>query len=210
MPRMNDQNRPQTVSAAVPVNYAPAAVSQPRLAVQIAGVVGFALQTALGAQVYITLPGTPVPMTLQTLVVLMAGLTLGARLGTLSMVLYLLLGTLGAQVFSENQFGFQTMLGATGGYLLGFALAQPILGELSRLQGQRAKWPALLGATLVANVVIFTCGLTWLSIWMKADLETTLQAGLFPFITGMLLKTAAALGVGHLVVPGVRRMFERG
>lgn len=212
---MNDKKRPQTVSAAVPADHASVTISpMAQTAVATAGVVGFALLTALGAQVYITLPGTPVPMTLQTLVVVMAGLTLGARLGTLSMLLYLLLGTLGYQVFSENQFGFQPILGSTGGYLIGFALAQPLLGKLSKMQAidgtaQVRKWPALLASIAAGNAIIFACGLTWLAIWMQADLMTTLQAGLFPFIPGLLLKSAAALGVGHLVVPGVRRVFDR-
>ena len=94
--------------------------------------VGFALARGGGAHVAIPLPGTPVPMTLQTLVVLLAGVTLGPRLGLVSVTFYLLLGTAGYHVFAAGDWGLSTIFGATGGYLVGFALAQPILGSLTR------------------------------------------------------------------------------
>ena len=101
--------------------------SRSGLAAAAAGVIGFALLTALGAAVRIPLPFTPVPITLQTLFVLLAGVTLGPRLGAASMAFYLLLGTAGYHVFAGSErCGLQTIFGPTGGYLLGFLLAQPL------------------------------------------------------------------------------------
>ncbi len=174
--------------------------------VRAVGVVGFALATAAGACVAIPLPGTPVPLTLQTLFVLVAGVTLGPRLGTLSMAFYLLLGTAGCHVFAGGNWGLSTVFGATGGYLLGFVLAQPVLGKLARpgeCLGSR-----LLLAVLAGNVVIFACGLTWLGLWSGAGLRQTFMWGLWPFVPGLVVKTAIALAVGHLALRRARRWFD--
>ena len=188
-------------------NGASAANSNARLLVRVAGVVGFAVLTAAGALVAIPLPGTPVPMTLQTLVVLLAGLTLGPRLGMASMAFYLLLGTTGSHVFAGGAWGFQTMLGATGGYLVGFVLAQPLLGAM--ITQKRADWRRLLVALVAANVVIFGCGLLWLAAWSGAGVAQTLAWGLWPFVPGLVVKTGLALGLGGLAVTRGRSWFER-
>jgi biotin transport system substrate-specific component len=176
--------------------------------VRAAGVVGFALATAAGAWVAIPLPGTPVPMTLQTLCVLMAGMTLGPRLGALSMAFYLLLGTTGYHVFAGGNWGLNTVFGATGGYLIGFVLAQPVLGVLTR-ENARA-WSRLLLAVLAGNAIIFACGLVWLAAWSGASLEQTLRWGLLPFVPALIAKTAVALGLGRLAVAKARRWFDNG
>lgn len=176
--------------------------------VHAAGVAGFALATAAGACVAIPLPGTPVPLTLQTLFVLLAGVTLGPRLGTLSMAFYLLLGTTGYHVFAGGNWGLSTVFGATGGYLLGFVLAQPILGTLAQ-PGERSGSRLLL-AVLAGNVIIFASGLAWLASWSGAGLRQTLVWGLWPFVPGLIVKTAIALAVGHLALRRVRRWFDAG
>lgn len=176
--------------------------------VRTAGVVGFALATAAGAYVAIPLPGTPVPMTLQTLFVLLAGVTLGPRLGAVSMGFYLLLGTTGYHVFAGGNWGLQTVFGATGGYLLGFVLAQPVVGMLT--QPGMHRWSRLLTALLGGNAIIFACGLTWLAMWSGVGLRQTLAWGLWPFIPGLMLKTLIALGVGHLALAKARRLFDNG
>lgn len=173
--------------------------------VRVAGVVGFALATAAGAQIAIPLPGTPVPVTLQTLFVLLAGITLGPRLGALSMAFYLLLGTTGYHVFAGGNWGLNTVFGATGGYLVGFVLAQPVLGTLAQ-PGQRT-WPGLLQAVVAGNAIIFVCGLIWLAVWSRAGLQQTLQWGLWPFLPGLIAKSAVALGTGHLALTKARRLF---
>jgi len=176
-----------------------------RLWICAAGVVGFAVLTAVGANIAIPIPGTPVPLTLQTLFVLLAGITLGPRLGTASMVFYLLLGTTGYHVFALGKMGLATVFGPTGGYLLGFMLAQPLLGWLSR--PRRRVWLALLAAVVAGNLVIFATGLLWLSVWLGADFGRTLQLGLWPFVPGLFLKTGMAIAAGRAVLPFRNRLF---
>lgn len=188
----------------------PAAVSAAdrytRVCVSATGIVAFALLTAVGANIAIPLPGTPVPFTLQTFFVLLAGITLGPRLGTASMAFYLLLGTTGYHVFALGCVGLPTILGSTGGYLVGFMLAQPLLGCLSRRGGQT--WFVVASAVLVGEAIIFAAGLLWLSLWLRTGFWHTLALGLWPFVPGMILKTAMAAAAGRLVLPSARRIFD--
>jgi biotin transport system substrate-specific component len=175
---------------------------------RVAGVVGFALACALGANIAVPLPGTPVPMTLQTLVVLTAGVTLGPRLGLASMMLYLLLGTAGYHVFAAGHWGLSTVFGATGGYLVGFVLAQPALGGLTRsAQNSRVR---LLIALLMGNAIIFVSGLAWLALWSDAGIQCALAWGLWPFVPGMITKTVIVLGIGEIGLAKARRWFDQG
>ncbi|MGD8453558.1 MAG: biotin transporter BioY [Phycisphaerae bacterium] len=176
------------------------------LCVSAAGVLLFALLTMVGASIAIPLPGTPVPITLQTFFVLMAGLTLGPRLGTASMVFYLLLGATGYHVFALGSAGLPTMLGSTGGYMLGFVLAQPLLGWLSR-RGTR-RWPVIASAVIAGEAIIFAAGLVWLSLVMQTGLWRTFELGLWPFLPGTALKIALAIATGRLVAPAGRRLFD--
>lgn len=184
----------------------PGVVSRP-LAV-VAGVVLFAALTAVSAQVAIPLPETPVPITLQSLVVVLAGITLGPRLGAASMIFYLLLGMAGYHVFALQRWGLATLAGATGGYLLGFVLAQPAVGLLCR-PGRRA-WLGVLLATVVGNAVIFACGVLWLKLWLAVDLWRALELGLWPFLPGTALKGVLTIALGCALLPLRRRWFERG
>jgi biotin transport system substrate-specific component len=156
-------------------------------------VVGFAVLTALCSHVIIPLPHTPVPITLQTLVVALAGLTLGWRLGLASMAFYLLLGTAGYHVFAGGNWGLETVFGATGGYLVGFALAQPIFGWFAHTR--RIRWYEAFGLVLAGHALIFASGLLWLSLWLGTGAEQTLALGFWPFLPGCALKTAAAVAL---------------
>src|SRR5262245_49900026 len=140
------------MSNATPNNVIRAATdtSATRLGVQITAVVGFALLTALTALIRYPLPGTPVPATLQTLSVVLAGLLLGPRLGALSMGLYLAFGICGQFVFASAP-GPAALVGPTAGYLVGFVLAQPMLGWLV---GPSGGWRRVLAATLAGQAVI--------------------------------------------------------
>lgn len=173
---------------------------------RVAGVVGFALATAVGARIAIPLPTTPVPITLQTLFVLLTGISLGPRLGTLSMAFYLLLGTTGYHVFAGANWGLQTICGPTGGYLLGFIIAQPIIGRLSR--AEHNTWAGLPAAVLAGNAIIFACGLSWLALWSGAGWQQTLQWGLWPFLPGLFVKALLVLGLGRPALLRVRPVFE--
>jgi biotin transport system substrate-specific component len=182
----------------------PTVVGSRRVWMQAAGVVGFALLTTVAAQIRFYLPESPVPVTLQTLIVLLAGMTLGPRLGTASMAFYLLLGACGYHVFAGPAWQAAYLIGPTGGYLLGFVLAQPVIGWLAHRDD---RWPGILAAALVGSAIIFAAGLLWLQVWMQTTVPQTLAMGLWPFIPGLVLKTAAAFAGGVALRPVSRRFF---
>lgn len=180
----------------------------PSLALMATGVVGFALLTALGAQAAWPVPGSPVPFTLQSLFVMLAAMLLGPRLGLISMLFYVGLGTVGYHVFAAGNVGLRTIFGPTGGYLLGFILAQPIIGALSR--PGPSLWLRLLPGLVAGNLALFACGLSWLHVWTSAGSatwSTTLMMGFWPFLPDLALKLAVAYVVGLALIPRVRPIF---
>jgi biotin transport system substrate-specific component len=151
--------------------------------------------TAIAAQVAI--PLWPVPVTGQTLAVLLVGSTLGALRGTLSLVLYAVLGIVGVPVFSDATHGLSIVMGPTGGYIIGFIFAAALTGWLA----QRAWDHRILGAILsflAGTVVTFMIGLPWLAVSLHLNLEQTLQFGLYPFIVGGAVKALLAAGIVRL------------
>jgi biotin transport system substrate-specific component len=193
-------NRTTNMTVAVP-----AVGRHTRVGLSVAGVVAFALLTAVGARIALPVPGTPVPITLQTFSVLLAGAILGPRLGTASMAFYLLLGTTGYHVFALGNWGLETVFAATGGYLIGFVLAQPIIGWITQPSCRR--WKQALAAMLLGTAVIYATGLTWLTLWAGTGLVTTLDLGFWPFLPFELLKVALATGLGALIAPTARRIL---
>jgi biotin transport system substrate-specific component len=150
--------------------------------------------TAAAAQ--ISIPMWPVPITGQTFAVLLVGTSLGAMRGALSMVLYMALGAFGLPIFTAGKSGLAYIAGPTGGYLIGFVLAAIVVGWLAQRQWDRKVVGAFV-SFLVGSVVIYSVGLPWLSVALGQlgrpnDLAATLQAGLYPFIPGDILKAAAA------------------
>jgi len=165
-------------------------------------VAGAALVTVL-AQVAI--PLWPVPITGQTLAVLLVGSTLGWARGAISMVLYALLGLVGLPVFSDGTHGATVLFGATGGYIVGFIVSAALVGWLAERQWDRKILKAMV--TFVAgSVVVFAIGLPWLAIVLHTDLPTTLQYGLYPFIIGGIIKAAIAAGLLPLAWWGADRI----
>jgi biotin transport system substrate-specific component len=142
---------------------------------------------ALAAQVSISLPFTPVPITGQTFAVVLVGASLGALLGLASLGLYLFVGALGAPVYSEHTHGWDVLTGPTGGYIVGFVLAAVLTGFLAQQRWDR-RFSSSVAAMLSGNVVIYLVGLPWLAAKIDAGLEDTLEAGLYPFVVGDLLK----------------------
>jgi len=129
-----------------------------------------ALLTALSAQVAISVPPSPVPITGQTLAVLVAGTALGARRGAASQALYLLLGFF-LPVYADGGEGVHHLWGATGGYLVGFVVAAWVVGALAERGADRRIATAV--ATFVAGqLIIFGFGVPWLMIATGADLAT--------------------------------------
>lgn len=155
-------------------------------------VVFFSAVVALASQVSIPLPFTPVPLTLQTLAVLLTGMALGSRRGAIAMILYLGEGAAGLPVFAAGKASLAYMMGPTGGYLLGFVVAAFVVGLLAERRWDR--WVAgTAAAMVVGNLVIYAFGLGWLSRFVPA--ERLLAAGMIPFLAGDALKIAVATGL---------------
>ena len=139
------------------------------------------------AQISVKLPFTPVPITGQTFAVLLVGTSLGALLGLASLGLYLFVGTLGAPVYADHQHGWDVITGPTGGYIIGFVVAAALAGFLAERRWDR-HFNSAVAAMLSGNVVIYLFGLPWLAAKIDSGLEDTLEAGLYPFVVGDLIK----------------------
>lgn len=169
----------------------PAVVSS-RISVA-AGVVLFALATAVGAQIRIPLPGTPVPVTLQVLFVLLSGLLLGARAGAASQLLCLGAGIAGVPAFAGSGFGLAWLCGPTGGYLMAFPAAAFLAGLVSR----KGSVPALAAGSLAAVGTIYAGGAAWLAVSLEMSPAAAFTAGVLPFIGIDALKAAVAVAAAR-------------
>ena len=165
-------------------------VSQPALRTLLHITVGVAL-IALLAQLRLTIG--PVPITGQTLGVLLIGASYGITLGSATLATYLLVGGLGLPVFQGAASGWAYMLGGTGGYLLGFLLATAVVGYLAQ-RGWDKHFGLTALAMLIGNVIIYVPGLLWLN-QLAPDWATTLQWGLTPFLIGDIVKLVVAAGL---------------
>ncbi|MCH8349794.1 MAG: biotin transporter BioY [Chloroflexi bacterium] len=162
-------------------------------------VLGFTILMTLLAQVRVPLPFTPVPITGQTLGVLLTGAALGSRRGAATMALYLILGGVGAPVFAGWGSGLVWTL-ASGGYIIGFIPAAFIVGWLAERGWDRRPW--VLAAMLLGNAAIYVPGLLQLAYFVPEG--KVLEFGLWPFIPGDLVKLYLAsllLPVAWSVVP---------
>ena len=146
---------------------------------------------SLMAQVALPIPGSPVPVTGQTLGALLIGASYGRALGATTFALYLGIGIAGAPVFSQQGHGLAKFIGPTGGYLVGMFLATVVLSFLASKKWDK-KLPTALLAMLVGQIIIFTFGLLWLQQATGKDWAWTINAGLTPFIFGEALKLAIA------------------
>lgn len=148
------------------------------------------------AQLELKLPFTPVPVTGQTLGVLLVGASLGAGLGLVSMALYLAQGALGLPFFSGGDSG-ATFLGlgaATGGYLWGFLAAAAVVGWLAG-RGWDRSFGSAIGAMFLGEVVLYAIGIPWLMQALDVSLARALELGLAPFVVGDTLKLLLAAGL---------------
>ena len=146
---------------------------------------------SLLAQIAIPVPGSPVPVTGQTLGVLLLATSFGATLGTTTFFTYLLVGALGAPVFANGGSGIERIVGATGGYLVGMLLTSALLGYLGGRTWVQ-KFRTALPAMLLGNALTFGLGLLWLHQYTGKDWAWTISAGFTPFIIGEILKIAIA------------------
>ena len=167
-----------------------------------------ALLTIAGAQISIHVPPSPVPITGQTLAVVIAGAALGWRRGAASQLLYVVLGLM-LPVYADGAQGWDVVWGATGGYLVGFIIAAGLIGRLAELGADRRPAIAFV-AFCVGQLAIFGIGVPWLKVSTDMAWSTAIHDGFAIFIVGGIIKAL----VGAAVVPaawrGVRKLDERG
>lgn len=180
-----------------------------RAATTVALMVAFALATAALAQLRIPLPGTPIPVTGQTLGVLLAGAALGSRIGAGSMLLYVTLGAIGLPFFAGGEGGLTYATGSTFGYLAGFVVAAWLVGWFAEQRHDRSVRTAI-PAFLIGSTVIYTLGVAWLwaSVESIPTLSAALDAGFSPFVVGDLAKALLAgltLPVAWMLTDRLRR-----
>ena len=154
-----------------------------------------ALFVAALAQVEIPLPFTPVPITGQTFGVLLVGAALGSKRGAASLASYLTLGIFGLPFFAGGAHGLDIVLGATGGYLIGFVMAAYIIGLMAERGLERNMRTSVI-PFLVGTVIIYVCGVAWLAVFL-GSFNKAVAGGLLPFLAGDAIKLAAA----SLVLP---------
>lgn len=148
------------------------------------------------AQIEITLPFTPVPITGQTLGVLLVGASLGTGLGAASMLLYLAQGALGLPFFSGGGSGaeFLRLSAVTGGYLWGFVAAAAVVGALAERKWDRTVRSSI-GAMFLGEVVLYAIAIPWLMQALDVPLGKAIELGLAPFVVGDTIKVLAAAGL---------------
>jgi biotin transporter BioY len=170
----------------------------------IALVVGYAVLTGLAAQVVISLPFTPVPVTGQTFAVLLGAAALGWQRAFLGMALYLAAGLAGVPWFSQWSGGTDTLAAPSFGYIVGFLVAAALVGRLAASGLDRT--PPRVVLTMVAgNLVIYGFGLPWLMASLHVGLSKAIELGVTPFLGGDALKIALAAGL----LPGAWLLVRR-
>ena len=164
-------------------------------------VVGAAAFVAVCAQVAIPLPFTPVPLTLQTFAVVLSAGVLGSWRGAAAMLLYAIVGSLGAPIFFQGSSGFG---GVTFGYVIGFIVGAFVVGRIAEHGATRTFWRSV-GLMVVGNVIVYAFGTTWLAISLQWDPATAIAKGVLPFLVGDAIKILVAAGLLPLAWRAVRR-----
>jgi len=161
-----------------------------RIAAGVARALLFTGLTTLGA--YIVIPIQPVPITMQTLFVLLAGASIGRGWGSLSQWFYVGLGVAGVPLFAGGASGLGILGGPTGGYLVAFLVTPWVVGTLLR-RSDRLAWQAF--AFIVGKLVILTLGVAHLTLFYTHDLGRSIAVGVLPFLPGAVFKIVAALSI---------------
>jgi len=164
----------------------------PSLLRHIVLVVAGALIVAACAQVFI--PTLPIPFTGQTFGVLLVGGALGFRRGALALLLYLVIGSIGLPVFAQGTSGLAKIMGASGGYLIGFVVAAALVGRLAELGWDR-RIGGSLAAMAIGTAVIYAIGVPWLKLTTGMPWETAVTEGMTKFLIWDAAKLAVAAGI---------------
>jgi biotin transport system substrate-specific component len=187
---------------AMPLTLIDVVLPQRRIVHNVLLVVVFSVLIALSAQIVIRLPFTPIPITMQTLTVLLTGMLLGSRLGMITLVTYLVEGVIGLPVFTQWGSGIAHLAGPTGGYLIGFVFAAGLVGFLAERGWDRRRGTTLL-AMILGNLVIYAFGVGWLSTFL--GLGPAIAKGMLPFLIGDAIKIALAV----VALPGGWALMQR-
>lgn len=166
----------------------------------------FAALIALGAYLAVPIPISPVPIILQNLFVLLAGLLLGPRWGFASVGIYLFAGAVGLPVFTGGKGGLAHFLGPTGGYLLGFAACAFVTGSIAHSTDTNRVRDSL--AVLAGVVITYAFGVPWLKISASMSWEKALFAGMLPFLPGDAVKAVSAVILGRTLRPVLLRRIQ--
>ena len=172
----------------------------------IIGVISFIALTVAGAYIRIPLPFTPVPITLQTFFVLLAGAVLGRKLGSLSQFSYLLIGIFGLPVFTGGLYGLARLFGPTGGYLIGFVLAAYVIGKLLG-NDDDAPFIKIAGAMFVGLAILFVIGTFQLAVIMRIPVQAAVTMGVLPFVVGDAIKLLAAATIYQRIQKQARQIY---
>ncbi|MCD5413669.1 MAG: biotin transporter BioY [Clostridiales bacterium] len=171
----------------------------------------FAVLTAVFAQIAIPLPFSPVPFTLQVIAVLLSGALLGSKLGSISQIVYLLLGAVGVPVFARFSAGLGALVGPSGGYLIAFPIAAYLIGfivERKTMQGDSSSLSFIVInsiAMLLGVSLIFAIGVVQLKFVASLTWDLAFKYGVLPFIIPDLAKIAIAV----LLVHSLRKAFSK-
>jgi biotin transport system substrate-specific component len=149
------------------------------------------LFTALLAQVAVPVPGSPVPITGQTLAVVLTAASLGPLRGTAVQVVYILAALVGLPFYSDASGGYDVVFGATGGYVFGFIPAAYLIGLAAKHGADRNVWKSV-PLFIAGQAVIFAVGVPWLAVSTGQSLTWALENGFYPFILGGIVKAAIA------------------
>jgi biotin transport system substrate-specific component len=158
----------------------------------------FTALTAIFAQVSIPIPFSPVPITLSIFAVFMTSIILGKKCGTMSMLIYVLIGAIGVPVFAGLSGGFDIIAGPKGGYILSYPIMAFLIGMIIEKK-KEASSTDLIGILVVGLIICYSLGATWLAITIKADAAKAISVGVAPFLPLDLLKIVLAAVVGNQV-----------
>lgn len=167
----------------------------PAVRARSAGLVALGvLFTALLAQVAVPVPGSPVPITGQTLALVLTAAALGPVRGVAVQVVYILAALVGLPFYSEASGGFDVVFGATGGYILGFIPAAFLIGLAAKHGADRNPLKSV-PLFVAGQAIVFAVGVPWLAVSAGMTASQALDAGFYPFILGGLVKAAVAAAV---------------
>lgn len=165
----------------------------------------FAALISVGAYIAFPIPGSPVPIVLQNMFIMLTGIILGPLWGFISIVTYVILGLIGLPVFSGGGKGLAHLFGPTGGYLISYIPAVVIIGFMT--YGRKPALIRCLISLAAASIIIYAVGVMWLAYKLDFTVEKAVSVGMLPYIPGDILKIIIAGIIGWKLKPVVRDMF---